>query len=272
MPFAEDNVYSKAAKLSRDGDLKAAIKLLEDCVKTNADDHQAWDLLVTIQKLEKSNVEFDIEDIDRKLDFDTASLSESKIEDLRRKKLDIEEQLQAMNARIAESGNRTNKALAINITRVKRNAIIQFLLIAAIGLLLATSSLIQLKASFSSYGWLPVEGRVEKSQMVNFHDEKNRTTYHFRYSYMVDGKKFESDRYSFAYASGDRSSGVAKQKKGDAVTVYYDPDDPASAVIDITKSSLWLYVSFAAGLLFIYVGYTISGLQDIVNEKRKQDH
>lgn len=78
-----------------------------------------------------------------------------------------------------------------------------------------------------------------------------------KYSYVVNGKKFESDKISLQKGAGNRYL----EKK--AVTVYYDPDDPSIAVLEpgggsslgVTSLRLFLY------LVILLLGMTVVVLE-----------
>lgn len=74
-----------------------------------------------------------------------------------------------------------------------------------------------------------------------------------RYSYVVGGKRYEGTRGSFIYLSSRHSlakSAQAQMKshpRGSALDVYYDPTDPANAVVDLDiPFGWWIVLSLAA--------------------------
>ncbi len=93
-----------------------------------------------------------------------------------------------------------------------------------------------------SQGWAYCQGTVDSSMV---HEEVNReesgSAIHYfpvvNYSYRVRGTMYQNDKISFSLKGEYRSSKKAekitqKYAQGRAVTVYYDPDDPATAVLD----------------------------------------
>lgn len=63
-----------------------------------------------------------------------------------------------------------------------------------------------------------------------------------RYMYEVDGKRFEGTRISFGqYGTGDGGHARKEAEKypvGKPVTVYYDPNSPATAVLEPAVGAL----------------------------------
>lgn len=98
--------------------------------------------------------------------------------------------------------------------------------------------------------WPSTTGRVIVSKTVESqHQERTTNVYRFRYQFVVDGKDYESDRYSFRFASGDRSTAVKKLGEGDEITVFYDPSNPNRCVIDRQSSAWWNYVVLSSLVL-----------------------
>ena len=86
--------------------------------------------------------------------------------------------------------------------------------------------------------FVPVQGTVTESRVDESRGSKGGTTYkpHVAYRYTVAGREFHGDRYEFGSMSSSdgyaRSSEVVRRcAPGAAVTVYYDPARPESAVL-----------------------------------------
>ncbi|MFO8049477.1 MAG: DUF3592 domain-containing protein, partial [Desulfosudaceae bacterium] len=77
------------------------------------------------------------------------------------------------------------------------------------------------------------------------------------FQYTVNGRSYVSDKVSFGDYNSSSSSPIRKivsRYPGSAtVTVYFDPDDPATAILEPGKlGGLW--IPFAVGGMFILVG------------------
>ena len=97
------------------------------------------------------------------------------------------------------------------------------------------------------------------SAQVDSHSSDDGTTYSpkIRYQYSLDGKDFESERYSFLkFSSGHKWAKriVDQFKPGTNSVCYYDPDDPNTAVLnrDFSGRQFWFGMLFP--WLFILVG------------------
>lgn len=86
-------------------------------------------------------------------------------------------------------------------------------------------------------------------------NSSTRYTPHITYRYMADGKSYTSDRAAFVYSSSsDKAQAFIRRfPNGAQVTAYYDPADPAEAIlVREGYGTLWLFVGF--GALFASVG------------------
>ena len=131
----------------------------------------------------------------------------------------------------------------------------QFFLIiaifAAIGFLLFLGHIINVIRGFNhgrkqydaSRTWPTTKGQILKSEVNTDHDYGPEghgiTTYDpvIKFHYKAFGQDYESDRISFGFKRSyiDRSDAeqvIQKYPKDAAVTVYYDPDKPAEAVLE----------------------------------------
>ena len=74
---------------------------------------------------------------------------------------------------------------------------------------------------------------------------------------MVEGETFTSDRFSFgSYGSSNREhadSIVAEFPAGKKVPVFYDPENPESAVLE-TGGTFFTYLPIGIGGIFVLVG------------------
>ena len=109
-----------------------------------------------------------------------------------------------------------------------------------------------LSDSAGQHAWRKTEGIITLSRVEPpMPGSQKRTRHLFAYEYRVDGKTYRSDRYSFASLGGNPSAGVRRYKKGDRVSVYYNPQNPATAVLLKEQPGLSVYVVLGFGLLFL---------------------
>jgi hypothetical protein len=106
--------------------------------------------------------------------------------------------------------------------------------------------------------WRPVEA-VILSKELEVRSDPERDTFKplIEYRYEVDGQTYTSKRYDITVIS---SSGRASKERildryevGETVTAYYDPDDPAGAVLT-REVSLEFVMFIIGGLVFSGVG------------------
>lgn len=88
-----------------------------------------------------------------------------------------------------------------------------------------------------SRNWPAVTGTITASQVAISTDEDG-TTYSadVQYTYVVNDRRYTADTVNFGeYGSGSRSridKIVARYPPGGQVTVYYNPDNPGTAVLE----------------------------------------
>jgi hypothetical protein len=94
-----------------------------------------------------------------------------------------------------------------------------------------------LAPSLESYWWPSVNGKVADIIVVPKLNAKNRMRYHgrARYQYSVGGKEYTSERTSFGEdprnTEEEAIDAMARFRPGKIVPVYYNPRDPAIAVV-----------------------------------------
>jgi hypothetical protein len=124
--------------------------------------------------------------------------------------------------------------------------------------------------AFASSSWPTVEGtvkavRVHTESTGSGHTRRVSYRYSVEYAYEVGGQAYTSDKH--AMGSGNtagragtrteaRREGRERFPTGKAVRVYYDPDDPAVAVLQPGASlDNWgAYMPVVLGLLFAVLG------------------
>lgn len=121
-----------------------------------------------------------------------------------------------------------------------------------------------------AHSWLRSEATVEYSR-VKQHDSDDGSTYSvdILFSYIVDGKEYKSNTYSFFGGSTSGYSGkkevVDQYPVGQRFLCYVNPDDPADAVIE---------PSFTATMLFglIPLTFALIGVGGLCFLPAKQDN
>lgn len=111
----------------------------------------------------------------------------------------------------------------------------------------------------ASEHWPQTQGEIIESELETSRGD-NGTMYgaHVVYRYSLDGGEFESDRIWFGgdYSTSNRSEmfEVVKQYPvGQAVTVYYSPDQPSESVL-MPGAYTSSYILFAIGMVFLGIG------------------
>lgn len=110
-----------------------------------------------------------------------------------------------------------------------------------------------LQSARVSESWPTTSGEILSSNVREDTDEDGTSYFgDVTYSYAVDDFRYTSDNVSFGQYGGSRDHAeeiVARYPVGSGVTVYYDPEDVKTAVLEpgITWSS---YLLIGMGLLF----------------------
>ena len=112
-----------------------------------------------------------------------------------------------------------------------------------------------LKTAFDSPNWNTTTGKITTSYVDKTGSENTGFSYtaKIEYSYIVDDRRYESDRIGFGEPVQENSTDafaiIEPYEVGESVTVYYDPDDVAYAVIEPgpTFDIIWLC---GVGLIF----------------------
>lgn len=125
---------------------------------------------------------------------------------------------------------------------------------AALGL--AVYGIDYVKSAFGSSDWDTTTGEISASYVDTTGSENTGFSYTAKvdYSYVVDDRRYESDRIGFGEpvqaSLADASAIIKPYEIGDPVTVYYNPDDVAYAVLEPgpTFNIIW---PCAAGLVLL---------------------
>ena len=121
----------------------------------------------------------------------------------------------------------------------------------------------------ASLAWPSVEGSVVRTGFVTSGQGVRRSTsVDILYRYQVDGSEYEHNRIRFgAHGSGNgagRWGKLGRLAKGAPLTVFYDPQDPQQATLEVGPTGRSLGLLAAAGVLasfggfLVWVGYAAS--------------
>ncbi len=119
--------------------------------------------------------------------------------------------------------------------------------------------------------WPHVEGTIlaadiglQQDRVNQFSGPPQRVVAHIRYRYTVAGREYMGERIRLARTKSNLTrlaqADVQRFSEGARVKVYYDPDDPANAVLD-PGSFVYLIpylVLLLLGLGFIYLGVKLA--------------
>jgi hypothetical protein len=99
--------------------------------------------------------------------------------------------------------------------------------------------------------WPRVNGQVIESRVDDAHLEMTKPV--LRYRYQVGNQSYVGFRVAFSGYGVSRSAMdqlIKPYPQGSAVSVYYNPRDPSSAVLDNAARSDWLYwLTFGVGFV-----------------------
>ncbi len=139
-----------------------------------------------------------------------------------------------------------------------------------IGLLFLVIGAFQLRQGLKTNDWPVTAGRIIESKIVEenvsgssarrrTHSFDRKYTINVRYSYEMNGQKFEGDRLRYGNKSY-RSWASAKDEQllflpGKEVQVYYDPTTPHQSVLIKGIGLSWL--ALALGLMALVIGLVV---------------
>jgi hypothetical protein len=136
-----------------------------------------------------------------------------------------------------------------------------------LGLGLLVFGIVFLKDGLASTGWPRVEGRVVRTEVrVDVSQRRGSARRGARryyavvtYQYEVGGATYTSSRYALGETSekyqerADAQAVAAGFRKGQPIPVYYDPADPASAVLE-AGAGFGAWAPLVLSFLFLGVG------------------
>ena len=135
-----------------------------------------------------------------------------------------------------------------------------FVILGGVGLLIF--GVVFLREANASRSWPSVQGRVQNVSVVKNSSSGTQGSYHYvvTYAYQVDDQSYTGNRYSLGSGStaskrypGESEARTASRSDypaGSMVDVYYDPADPASAVLN-PGASWGTFGPLLMGLIFV---------------------
>jgi hypothetical protein len=142
-----------------------------------------------------------------------------------------------------------------------------FLFVLGMGVIWLVVTIQNMQAAKDSGNWLSTTGVIEETWVEREDrtdaDGETEDYYipHVRYSYIVDGSTYTSERIDFgSRRSHNAKSGadnfLANYPVGREVDVYYDPAEPWEAVlVREARGSTWGLIGGSAFILFSIVGW-----------------
>jgi hypothetical protein len=115
------------------------------------------------------------------------------------------------------------------------------------------------RSALLSVRWPSVPGNVTVSTISSSHSSKGGTTYgaDIHYTYAVSAQNYVGTKVTFGDIStsnsADASKILARYPVGKAVNVFYNPNDPAEAVLE-TGFTMGLLLPLGIGTLFTLIG------------------
>jgi hypothetical protein len=111
--------------------------------------------------------------------------------------------------------------------------------------------------------WQPASGRILSSTVVRRRRNKSSANYPvIVYEYSVGGMNYQGQKITpgLTWSGSVASKAVARYPAGADVTVYYDPKNPADAVLERNVTSM---VAWLAGIL-VFVNLCMCGISAAV--------
>ena len=139
------------------------------------------------------------------------------------------------------------------------------------GLILSIWGAREWQSALSSKDWPTVSGTVVHSELKKrlkarrpgqkSHQSRTQFTPEIRYDYTVEGQSFTGDRVSYGdYSSSNEAqmkAVVAQYPVGKSVTVFYDPEDPSSSLLESGFGWTPVAISALGGVFAIVGGMTL---------------
>jgi hypothetical protein len=125
-----------------------------------------------------------------------------------------------------------------------------------LGVLAVVAALWSQRMNSIAASWPFVPGVITRSELESALDD---TSVRIEYEYTVDGKTYRSAQFSFATMSNVASHKEGRVKRypvGRRVPVFFDPINPARAVVERNPSSASLWLGLG-GLAMIALAFSL---------------
>ena len=168
------------------------------------------------------------------------------------------------------------------MARVRVSYLAAGVALAVVGVYLAAVNGATWQGALASRGWASTTGEVVSSDVVVVVNEAGETqSYGARvvYTYLVSGRRHESNRVSFGRGllreGGEVTALVERYPEGARVRVYYDPRAPRESVLEPgVTGPLFLVMGAAAGAIVVGAIVGMRGIKGILggrNEEREDE-
>jgi hypothetical protein len=136
------------------------------------------------------------------------------------------------------------------------------LLFTGIGLFLLVRGFIEFRTTKASRDWPSVEGQIAGAMVetkIDSDEDGSSTRYSPRiiYTYSVSGQQYTSDQVAIGARRWHTSRAKAEARlvyqSGQQATVYYNPDNPAKAVLE-AGATRGVWGTLIAGIVFTVLG------------------
>ncbi len=143
--------------------------------------------------------------------------------------------------------------------RKRRSRFFGGIFLLLIGVPLSIGGAVNFVHAKASMSWPAVNGVVDRSDIVEGSGRRGNRTYkaEINYSYIVDGQRYHGNKCTTLETRWTSPAGAARVQSqypvGAAVDVFYDPQDPARAVLEPGVTvSIWAVL--VGGLVSLAVG------------------
>ncbi|MCB1138381.1 MAG: DUF3592 domain-containing protein [Leptospiraceae bacterium] len=119
-------------------------------------------------------------------------------------------------------------------------------------------SVFTINDGLASKNWPSTEGTIIEARLEQVRNTggttSEKTIAHFFYEYSVNGEQYSSSRLNFFSISGDPVTAAKSHEPGQAVVVYFDPENPDKSVLEPGLPGIFVWLAFGFGLL-LFVGF-----------------
>jgi hypothetical protein len=128
-----------------------------------------------------------------------------------------------------------------------------------LGLLFVMIGGFEFRQGMKTNDWPAAAGRIVESKVTSSPGAHHDYTVNVRYSYEIDGQKFEGDRLRFGNKSYSKWTSAKKEQAlyppREEVQVYYNPTNPSQSVLIKGIGVSWMMM--ALGLMALVIGLVV---------------